>query len=117
MEQKEYTINAGGQKLGRVASEAAKVLMGKHTPQYEPQRNTGPKVVISGASGIVLTEKKKIQKIYKRYSGHPGGQKTQTLEEVIDRKGASEAIRLAIYGMLPANKLRSIRMKQLTINE
>jgi len=117
MKAREYKIDAKGKKLGRVASEAAKALMGKDDALYEPQKNTGARVVILGAGGLSIDEKKRDGKIYKRYSGYPSGQKMETLAEVMERKGVGEALRRAIYGMLPANKLRSKRMKNLTISD
>lgn len=112
-----YTIDAAGKRIGRVASEAARVLMGKHLPTYQPNLAGDVTVSITNASQLEITEAKRDQKTYTRYSGYPGGLKTETLEQVIDKKGAGEAIRRAVYGMLPGNKLRSPRMKRLQISE
>jgi len=117
MELKEYKIDADGKRIGRIATEAARALMGKHVPTYEPQAFPTTKVIIAHASRMDISERKREGKIYKRYSGHPGGQKLETLEEVIAKKGYAEALRRAIYGMLPGNKLRARRMKQLSVEE
>ena len=112
-----YTIDAAGKRIGRVASEAARVLMGKHLPTYEPNKAGDVSVSITNASQLEITEAKRDQKTYTRYSGYPGGLKTETLEQVIEKKGVSEAVRRAVYGMLPSNKLRAPRMKRLQISE
>ena len=113
----EYTIDATGQRLGRVASEIAVLLMGKQLPDF--QRNTVPNVsvTVSNASLLDITNKKREQKTYNRYSGYPGGLKTQRMEEVIEKKGYEAVLTNAIAGMLPANKLRPLMLKNLTINE
>jgi large subunit ribosomal protein L13 len=116
-QRQEYAIDAADKRLGRVATEAARALMGKHMAEYEPQAMPKTHVHITGAAGLIMDERKQSTKIYKRYSGYPGGQKTETLAKVIADKGASEALRRAIYGMLPGNKLRARRMKLLTIEE
>ena len=112
-----HVIDAQGKKLGRVASEAARLLMGKNSPEYV--RNTAPEVsvVIDNASKLSLDEKKKTQKIYRHHSGFPGGLKESSLALLIEKKGTSEALKKAIYGMLPTNKLRKIMMKNLKVNE
>ncbi len=112
-----YTIDATGRPVGRVASEAAVILRGKNTASF--QRNIKPtnKVLINNASAVRITGNKKLNKIYAHYSGYPGGMKEATLEQVIDKKGAREAIKRAIYGMLPNNKLRRLMMNNLSIKE
>lgn len=112
-----YTIDAQGRKLGRVASEAALLLRGKTTPNYKAYVQPQVKVHIKNAEKLDLSEKKLKDKIYTRYTGYPGGLKEQTLEEVIAKKGYEEAIRKAIYGMLPANKLRKGMLKNLNITK
>ncbi|KKT75054.1 MAG: 50S ribosomal protein L13 [Parcubacteria group bacterium GW2011_GWB1_44_7] len=114
---KNVTIDATGRTLGRIASEAAYILMGKNEPDYQPNIAGKTIVTITNASKIKVTEKKLTQKMYERYSGYPGGLKFLSLKEVVARKGFSEALRLAVYGMLPANKLRPLRMKRLKISE
>lgn len=110
-------IDAKGKSLGRVASEAAKILMGKDTPAYEPHLIQGDGVHILNAGQINMTEKKLKQKEYARYTGYPGGLRFETLEKVISKHGYEEAFRKAIYGMLPANKLRARLMKLLKVTE
>lgn len=112
-----YTIDAEGKKLGRVASEVAMILMGKNKPTYK--RNLAPDVLvkIENASKLDISEKKRGDKVYTRYSGYPGGLKSETLGEVIDKKTEAEALRRAVYGMLPANKLRKIMLSRLVIEE
>ncbi|MBI1998981.1 MAG: 50S ribosomal protein L13 [Parcubacteria group bacterium] len=111
------TIDARGKKLGRLASEAAYFLMGKHQPSYRRHIESGIKVIISAAAKIDVSAKKRLTKTYTRYSGYPGGLYTSRLGDVIVKKGYGEAVRKAVYGMLPANKLRKIRMKNLVVKE
>src|SRR5680860_27478 len=110
-----YTIDAQEKKLGRVASEAAKILMGKNTATYKA--NVAPDVVvtITNASKLDISEKKRGDKIYTHYSGYPGGLKSETLGDVLDKKSHAEALKRAVYGMLPANRLRKIMLTHLVI--
>jgi large subunit ribosomal protein L13 len=112
-----YTIDANGKRIGRVATEAARVLRGKETTGYAPHRTPGIAVHISNASYVDIPERKYRTETYVRYSGYPGGKKEETLGELIKKKGHAEAVRRAIYGMLPDNRLRKHLMKQLTIEE
>ena len=109
------TINATGKKLGRVASEAAFALMGKHTTSYAPNALPTISVTVTGANALDISEKKSAQKTYERYSGYPSGLHTRTLGKIAADKGNAEVLRLAIRGMLPSNKLRARRLKLLTI--
>ena len=110
-----YTIDATHKKIGRIASEAARALMGKHKPSYAPNALPTTAVVITGANALDISEKKATEKKYKRYSGYPGGQKELSLAKIAADKGTGETLRIAIRGMLPSNKLRARRMKLLTI--
>lgn len=110
-------IDATNKKLGRIATEAAMALMGKDSPNYEPNKVNTEGVHILNASKVDLDVKKMDQKKYKWYTGYPGGLKERTLEEVITKKGIAEVFEKAIYGMLPDNKLRKLRMKKLKISE
>lgn len=110
-----HTIDATGRKIGRVATEAARVLMGKHKPDYTPNAFPNVHLTITGANSLDISDKKKSEKTYQTYSGWPGGQKTATLSKVAADKGTAEVLRIAIRGMLPSNKLRSRRLKLLTI--
>lgn len=117
MEQKEHIIDATDKRLGRVASEAAQYLMGKVNADFAPNKAGSIPVRVQNAAKLYLSEKKQVQKTYVHYTGYPGGKREETLEHLRARKGTQEIIRKAVYGMLPANKLRSIRMKSLTIEE
>lgn len=114
---KTYTIDASGRTLGRVASEAAKALMGKTTPDYVPHVNSMVKVTVSNAGKMYVREKKRTQKIYTTYSGYPGGQKRESLASLIGRRGKSEALRRAVQRMLPRNTMLNSRMKNLIVTE
>ena len=111
------TIDATNQKLGRVASKAAKILMGKEKPTYERNKVTGDAVTIINASKADISLKKLNEKQYDSYSGYPGGLKLMPMKDLVKHRGYSEAFRLAVYGMLPNNRLRSRMMKTLTITE
>lgn len=112
-----YDIDAGGKSLGRVASEAAKKLMGKTDPSYTPNVSSVVKVRIRNANKLSMPEKKRIGKKYTRYSGYPGGLKTERLGNLAARKGQKEVLKRAIERMLPRNTLRAGRMKRLTIEQ
>lgn len=112
-----YTIDAQGKKLGRVATETAMILMGKNKPSYKPNVAPDVKVVIENASKLAISEKKKDDTVYTRYSGYPGGLKVETLGAVVEKKSYGEVLKRAVYGMLPANKLRKIMLSNLTIKE
>jgi large subunit ribosomal protein L13 len=113
----EYTLDAQGKSVGRVATEAAMKLMGKNTPAYKPNVAPDVSVRIVNAAQANISEKKKDEKTYERYSGYPGGLKSATMEEVIAKKGYGEVFRMAVKGMLPKNKLQSVMMKHLTVEE
>lgn len=116
------TIDAQNKPLGRVASAAAHALMGKHKATFVKHLVIGEEVTIKNASKIKVTGDKARQKEYVRYSGYPGGQKIETYamltapsEANKARRGHKEAIRRAVLGMLPKNKLQAKRIKLLTI--
>ncbi|OGG69582.1 hypothetical protein A3F27_00480 [Candidatus Kaiserbacteria bacterium RIFCSPHIGHO2_12_FULL_53_13] len=111
----EFTIDAEGKSLGRVASQAAKTLMGKTSPDYVPNIRSDVKVLIVNAGKLSMPEKKRLGKKYTTYSGYPGGLKTERLGALNARKGHGEPLRRAIERMLPRNTLRVGRMKNLTI--
>ncbi|MCD8494635.1 MAG: 50S ribosomal protein L13 [Candidatus Pacebacteria bacterium] len=113
---KEYILDAAGQKLGRIASETAMILRGKNTPAFKPNAISGNTVKIVNAAQIDLAPVK-MEKGYKRYSGYPGGQKVEKRGKLIARKGFKDVFEKAVYGMLPANRLRKRLMKNLTIEE
>ena len=113
----DYTIDAQGKKLGRVATQAAMILIGKNKPNYRPNVAPSVKVVIENASKLSIADKKKDQTLYTRHSGYPGGLKVENLRSVVEKKSYGEALRRAVYGMLPANKLRKIMLSNLTVKE
>ncbi len=107
-------FDADGKILGRLATEIADVLTGKTKPEYTPHLDLGDNVVVINASKIKVTGKKLTDKIYYNYSGYPGGMKEARLEEKMT-KNPSEVIRLAVWGMLPKNKLRKARIRKLHV--
>jgi large subunit ribosomal protein L13 len=117
MEKKTYTIHAEGKRIGRIASEAAKILMGKQSASYAANKVADVSVSIVNVSKADISEKKKSEKTYARYSGYPGGLKVPTMKRVIAKKGYSEIFRMAVKGMLPKNKLAPRMMKNLKITE
>jgi len=112
-----YEIDAQNKKLGRLASEAATVLMGKNRTDFVRNAIPSVKVKITNASKISTTNKKMESKIYKSYSGYPGGLKERSMKKIVSDKGMKEVLRMAIRGMLPKNKLRDRMMKNLIITE
>ena len=109
------TIDAQGKTLGRVASDAAKVILGKHKPTFVKNAVVGEEVVVVNASKIRISGSKKRDKQYVRYSGYPGGKKEESYAMLVARRGESEVIRRAVLGMLPKNKLQAHRIKLLKI--
>lgn len=112
-----HTIDAQAKKIGRVATEAAKVLMGKNSTAYQPNVVADVEVRIVNASKADVSEKKKDEKVYRRYSGYPGGLIDTTLKRMIEKKGYGEAFKVAVKGMLPKNKLQAKMMKNLVVTE
>ncbi|MCR4283923.1 MAG: uL13 family ribosomal protein [Parcubacteria group bacterium] len=115
--EKEYTIDAKGRSLGRVASEAAKILNGKTSPDYEANKVAPVKLTVLNASALNVPLKKLKQKKYVNYSGYPGSQSFETLEKLIERLGMGEALKIAVKNMLPKNKLNKLMMKNLNIKD
>lgn len=112
-----HTIDATNKKLGRVASEAAKILIGKDTVDFARNVANGAQVEIINASKADITPEKLEAKYYRSYSHFPGGYKEVTAKRTVEKKGYSALFEKAISGMLPKNKLRSVRLKNLTITE
>ncbi|SJZ93776.1 50S ribosomal protein L13 [Garciella nitratireducens] len=114
IERKWYVVDASGKTLGRLASEVAKILKGKHKPIYTPHVDTGDHVIIINAEKVELTGKKLDQKMYRTHSSYPGG-----LKEVPYRKFLTEKPEKAIYeavrGMLPHNRLGRQMIKKLKV--
>ena len=110
-------IDATNKTLGRVASAAAKALLGKGDASFAKNVAAAGEVKVINASKITLSGTKARTKEYIRYSGYPGGQKKETYEMLAARRGEGEAIRRAVMGMLPKNKLRPRRIKNLVIEK
>ncbi|MFZ2555397.1 MAG: 50S ribosomal protein L13 [Minisyncoccia bacterium] len=115
--EQKYAIDAAGKSIGRVATEAAKALMGKTSPDYTPHIQSRVTVTVSNAKKLRITERKRNDKEYTHYSGHPGGLKIKTLSSLIARQGHGAAIVKAVQKMLPRNTMLSGRMKRLVIND
>ncbi|MCK4518954.1 MAG: 50S ribosomal protein L13 [Candidatus Omnitrophica bacterium] len=109
-----FIIDAKGKILGKLATKAAVYLQGKNKTDYTPYIDGGDEVIVVNAEKIVVTGKKLEQKMYKRYSGYPGGLKETPLEEMLKRK-PEEVIRLAVKGMLPKNRLGSRMIVRLKV--
>lgn len=99
-----YIVDATDQRLGRLASEVARVLRGKNKPSYTPSIDTGDFVIIVNAEKIDVTGKKRSQKLYRRHSGRPGGMKVETFEK-LQARVPERIIEQAVKGMLPKNTL------------
>jgi large subunit ribosomal protein L13 len=112
-----YTIDAKDRVLGRVASEAAKLLMGKTTPDYSANKVADVKVNIINTKMTKMTEKRMNETLHENYSGHPGGFKRVPNAEILVKKGWKNLYEMAVSGMLPSNKLKPKMMKNLTITE
>lgn len=111
------TIDAEGKTLGRVSSEVAINLLGKTKPTFERNVYSGMPVKVINAGKIRITPKKLESMYHVRYSGYPGGQRILKGIETKEKKGMRELVRLAVYHMLPGNKLRPTMMKNLTVEE
>lgn len=114
IESKWYIIDAAGKPLGRVATEAAKLLRGKHKPTYTPNLDVGDHVIILNCSEAIFTGRKLDQKIYRHHSGYIGGMKETTARVMMD-KNPEKAMTLAIKGMLPHNSLGAKMLKKLRV--
>lgn len=114
IESKWYIIDAANKPLGRVASEAAKLLRGKHKPTYTPNIDNGDHVIILNCNDIVLTGHKLDQKIYRHHSGYIGGLKETTAREML-AKSPEKMMMLAIKGMLPKNSLGRQMLKKVRV--
>ncbi len=114
VERKWYLVDAEGQTLGRLASQVAAILRGKHKPEYTPHVDTGDFVIVINAEKIHLTGNKLSQKMYYRHSGYPGGLKKATAAQMLDKKPV-RMIELAIKGMLPKNSLGRKQGKKLKV--
>ena len=110
-----YVVDADGKTLGRLATtDRRSTLRGKNKPQYTPHIDTGDFVVVVNAEKIAVTGQKLDQKLYHRHSGYPGGLRTRTLREQLDRQ-PTEVLRKAVKGMLPRNRLSRAQLTKLKI--
>jgi large subunit ribosomal protein L13 len=107
-------VDAEGQTLGRLATQIADVLRGKRKPDYTPHIDVGDFVVVVNADKISVTGKKRAEKRYYRHSGYPGGLRSRTLEEMLERR-PEEVVRLAVKGMLPRTRLGRAQLRKLKI--
>ncbi len=109
-----YVVDASGKTLGRLATEIARILRGKHKPQYTPHVDVGDFVIVINAEKIAVTGRKLDQKRYYRHSGYPGGLHSITLRRMLE-KHPERVIRLAVKGMLPKNRLGRRMLKKLKV--
>ena len=109
-----YLVDADGKTLGRLATQIADTLRGKRKPIFTPHVNTGDFVVVVNAEKIAVTGNKLDQKMYHRHSGYPGGLKSRTLREQLDRR-PTEVIRIAVKGMLPKNRIARQQLTKLKV--
>lgn len=109
-----YVVDASGKVLGRLASRIARVLIGKHKPQYTPHVDCGDFVIVVNADKFRVTGKKMKEKIYYSHSFYPGGLKQINLESLL-QKQPKKVLYHAVSGMLPKNRLRARRLKRLRI--
>lgn len=114
IERKWYVVDATGYTLGRLSSEVAKILRGKHKPIFTPHIDTGDYVIIVNAQNIKVTGKKLDQKVYYRHSEYVGGMKETTLREMLNKK-PERVIELAVKGMLPKGPLGRQMMTKLHV--
>ena len=114
IERKWYVVDAGGQTLGRLATQIAMRLRGKHRPLFTPHLDTGDFVIVVNADRVRLTGKKMDKKIYVRHTGYMGGLKEVTARQMIDKK-PEEMIRLAVKRMLPKTRLGNSQIRKLKI--
>lgn len=105
-------IDAEGEVLGRLASAVAKMLRGKHKPEFTPHVDCGDNIIVLNAHKITLSGNKWVDKTYISHTGYPGGQRVKTAEEVMAKK-PTEMVRKAVKGMLPKNRLAAQLMKNL----
>jgi large subunit ribosomal protein L13 len=116
LEPKWYVIDASNQRLGRLASEIAKILRGKNKAVFTPHMDTGDFAIVINAEKVVVTGKKPKQKLYRRHSGRPGGMKTETFEKLQQRL-PERIVEMAVKGMLPKNSLGRKLFTKLKVYE
>jgi large subunit ribosomal protein L13 len=107
-------VDASGQTLGRLATQIADTLRGKRKPEYTPHCDVGDFVIVVNAEQIAVTGNKRAEKLYYRHSGYPGGLRTRTLNDMLERQ-PEEVIRKAVKGMLPRNRLARQQLRKLKV--
>jgi large subunit ribosomal protein L13 len=107
-------VDASGQTLGRLATQIADALRGKRKPDYTPHCDVGDFVIVVNAEKITVTGRKREEKLYHRHSGYPGGLRTRTLNDMLERR-PEEVIRLAVRGMLPRTRLGRAQLRKLKV--
>lgn len=114
IEHKWYLVDASGKVLGRLATQIAKYLRGKHKPEYTPHADAGDYIIVTNAAQIKVTGNKEKDKMYYRHSGYPGGIKEITFEK-LQAKDPIQIIELAVKGMLPKNPLGRAMLRKLKV--
>ena len=109
-----YVVDATGKTLGCLATQIADALRGKRKPEYTPHVDTGDFVIVVNAEKISVTGAKRTEKLYHRHSGYPGGLRTRTLNDMLERQ-PEEVIRKAVKGMLPRNRLARQQLRKLKV--
>ncbi len=109
-----FVVDATDQTLGRLASRVARVLEGKHKPTYATHLDSGDHVIVVNAARVAVTRDKRASKVYTRHSGYPHGLRQETLGELLARR-PEEAIRRAVKGMLPRNRLGAQQLRKLKV--
>lgn len=116
MEKKEYIIDAKNKRLGRVATEAASVLLGKNTTHFAKNLVEPVIVKITNAKLLDISAKRATEE-FQNYSGYPGGRRVETLGHLATRRGYGEVVKRVVAGMIPKNKLHKLRMHNLEVTE
>ncbi|MCS6862543.1 MAG: 50S ribosomal protein L13 [Abditibacteriales bacterium] len=114
VERQWYVVDAAGQTLGRLATKIATVLRGKHKPTFTPHLDTGDYVIVINADKVTVTGKKMTDKIYYRHTGYPGGLRETNLRTLLQKK-PEKVIELAVWGMLPHNRLGRRLIRKLHV--
>jgi large subunit ribosomal protein L13 len=109
-----YVVDADGRTLGRLATQIANALRGKRKPEYTPHCDVGDFIVVVNAEKVAVSGDKRKSKLYRRHSGYPGGLRTRTLGEMLERQ-PEEVIRRAVKGMLPRNRLARQQLTKLKV--
>ena len=111
-----YIIDATDRTLGRVCSEAAHALLGKRSVHFAKNQALPVTVVIENASKLHLPTRRTQGKVYTHYTGYPGGLREMRMDVMIDKKGIADVVKKTVDGMIPRNRLRTPRMKNLIVN-